>query len=192
MHKPGSVYLVVGVALLLLGVILVQPPRLGPGVLDAESNFYPALHNSLYYLDQAKYKWMEEKHKTEHDVPTMEDLAPYLGAWTNSIARFVTLGITYKITQISEMDSQSDIATLTRDLRFRRGFCRFYRAGTSYCIHTGWAFPQFSTTSSFRAFYINNQYLLGLAMCVLAVGNLLVFVIKRMRFPKEAAILTER
>jgi hypothetical protein len=129
---------------------------------------------------------MGEKHKTEHDVPTMEDLGPYLGDWTNHITRFVTLGITYKITPISEMDPQSDIATLTSDLRFQRGFCRFYPAGTSYCIHTGWTFPQSSTTNSFRAFYINNQYLLAAALCVLAVGNLLVFVIKRMRCPKEA------
>jgi hypothetical protein len=186
MRKGSYVNLTITLGLLLLGVILVQPPKLGPGVLDAESNFYPALHNSLYYLDQAKWKWMEEKHKTEHDVPTMEDLAPYLGDWTNHIARFVTLGITYKITPISELDSQSDIAALTRDLRFQRGFCRFYPAGTSYCIHTGWTFPQSSTTYSFRAFYINNQYLLAAALCVLAVGNLLVFVIKRMRCPKEA------
>jgi hypothetical protein len=47
MRKLGSACLVVGVALLLLGVILFEPPKLGPGVLDAESNFYPALHNSL-------------------------------------------------------------------------------------------------------------------------------------------------
>jgi hypothetical protein len=157
MGKGIYLNLIVSLGLLLLVVILIQPPKLGSGVLDAESNFYPALHNSLYYLDQAKWKWMEEKQKTEHDIPTMDDLAPYLGDWTNHIARFVTLGITYKITPISEMDSQSDIATLTRDLRFQRGFCRFYPAGTSYCIHTGWTFPQSSTTNSFRAFYINNQ-----------------------------------
>ena len=62
------------------------------------------LHNSLYHLDQAKWKWMEEKHKTDHDVPTMEDLAPYLGEWTNHIARFIALGVSYKISPISEME----------------------------------------------------------------------------------------
>jgi hypothetical protein len=104
MSKGSCINLTVTLAILLLGLILIQPPKLGPGVLDAESSFYPALHNSLYYLDQAKWKWMEEKHKAEQDVPKMAELAPYLGEWTNHIARFVTLGITYKITHISEMD----------------------------------------------------------------------------------------
>src|SRR6266487_5979122 len=100
MRKPGSAYLVAGIVLLLLAVIFFLPSGAGPGALDREKAFIFGLHNSLYYLDQAKWKWMEEKHKTEHDVPTMEDLAPYLGDWTNHIARFVTLGLAYKITPI--------------------------------------------------------------------------------------------
>jgi len=131
MRKPGSGYLVVGIVLLLLALISFLPPIIGPGVLDSEKVFMTGLHNSLYCLDQAKWKWIEEEHKTEHDVPTMEDLAPLLGDWTNQIARFIRLGITYKITPISEMEPQSDVATLTHDLRFRSGICRLYRAGTS-------------------------------------------------------------
>ena len=181
MRKPGSACLVVGIVLLLLAVIFFLPPGIGPGALDSEKVFMAGLQNSLYYLDQAKWKWMEEKHKTEHDVPTMEDLAPYLGDWTNHIAQFVALGITYKITPISEMESQSDVATLTRDLRFQAGICRLYRAGTSYCLHTGWVSPRYDTASWLRAFYINNRELLAIGLFFLAMVSLLVFVIKRVR-----------
>ena len=185
MRKPGSAYLVLGIVLLLLAVIFFLPLGIGPGALDSEKVFMAGLHNSLYYLDRAKWKWMEEKHKTEHDVPTMEDLAPYLGDWTNHIARFAELGITYKITPISEMEPQSDVATLTRDLRFRSGICRFYRAGTSYSIHNRWVSPPHDTTSWFRAFYINNRELLAVALFGLAIVSLLVFLIKRVRNPRE-------
>jgi hypothetical protein len=181
MRKPGSAYLVAGIVLLLLAVIFFLPLRIGRGPLDSEKVFMVGLHNSLYYLDRAKWKWVEEKHKTEHDVPTMEDLAPYLGDWTNHIARFVALGITYKITPISEMEPQSDVATLTRDLQFRAGICRLYRTGTSYCLHTGWVSPPYDTASWFRAFYINNRELLAVGLFFLAMVSLLVFVIKRVR-----------
>ena len=181
MRKTGSGYLAVTLALLLLAVFVFLPSGAGPGALPREMGFTGGLHNSLYYLDQAKWKWMEEKHKTEHDVPTMEDLAPYLGEWTNHIARFVALGVTYKITPISEIEPQSDVATLTRDLRFQIGFCRYYRAGTSYCLHTGWAFPPYDTESWFVAFYQNNRGLLVMALFALAIGNLLIFAIKKIR-----------
>jgi len=147
--------------------------------------FWGGLHNSLYNLDLAKMKWLEEKHKTEGDLPTMEDLAPYLGEWTNHIARFVALGVTYKITPISEMEPQSDIATLTRDLRFQRGFCRYYRAGTSFSLHGGHVFPPYDTKSWFVAFYQNNRGLLVIALFALAIGNLLVFVIKKVQTFRE-------
>jgi hypothetical protein len=107
----------------------------------------------------------------------MEELAPYLGEWTNRIARLMTLGITYRITSLEE--PQSDVATLTRDLRFRSGYCRLYSAGTRYCLHTGWAHPNSGVTSSSRAFFIDNQGLLAAALGVLGLGNLLVFVVKR-------------
>jgi hypothetical protein len=179
MRKSGCVNLTVTLAVLLLGVIVIQPPGLGPRVLDYESSFYVGLHNSLYYLDRAKEQWAEEKHASEQATPTLRDLTPYLGDWKAGIERFTALGINYRITSMTE--PQSDVATLTRDLRFQRGYCRFYPAGTSYCIHTGWVHPQLSSESRLRATYINGQYLLGEALCVLSVGNLLVLVIKKMR-----------
>jgi len=185
MRKAGSGYFVAGLALLLLAVFVFLPSGAGPGALPREMGFWGGLHNSLYNLDLAKMKWLEEKHKTEGDLPTMEDLAPYLGEWTNHIARFVALGVTYKITPISEMEPQSDIATLTRDLRFQRGFCRYYRAGTSFSLHGGHVFPPYDTKSWFVAFYQNNRGLLVIALFALAIGNLLVFVIKKVQTFRE-------
>ena len=181
MRKSGSAYLVAGVVLLLLAVIVFLPSGAGPGALPREMGFWGGLHNSLWNLDLAKMKWMEEKHKTEGDLPKMEDLAPYLGEWTNHIAQFIAWGVTYKITSISEMESQSDIATLTRDVRFQIGFCRYYRAGTSYSLHGGYVFPPYDTKSRFVALYQNDRGLLVLALLALAVGNMLVFVIKKIQ-----------
>src|SRR6202044_1783566 len=110
-------------AFFLLAVIVFLPSGAGPGALPREMAFWGGLHNCLYYIDEAKMKWMDEKHKKEGDVPTMEDLAPYLGEWTNHISQFVAWGVTYKITPISEMKPQSDVATLTHDVRFQIGFC---------------------------------------------------------------------
>lgn len=183
MCKAGFVNLAVGIILLLLAVTLIVLSAYGPSVLDREKGFMTALGNSLYYLDIAKQKWADEKHKSERDIPTMEDLTPYLGDWTNTIKRFVALGINYKITSTEE--PQTDIATLTRDLRFRSGICRYYYAGTSYGLQKGWTFPKNDSTSSFQAFYFNYRGLFALAFCVLALGNLLVFAIKRIRIPKQ-------
>jgi hypothetical protein len=185
MRRAGSIYLKLGLALLLLAAITFLSPAFVTGILGSEKVFIAGLHNSLYYLDRAKSQWLEEKNKLEPDVPTMEELAPYLGEWTNHIARFITLGITYRITSMEE--PQSDVATLTRDLRFRSGYCRLYRAGTRYCLHTGWAHPVSGITSSSRAFYINNQELLAAALGVLGVGNLLVFVFKRIGIRRRRA-----
>jgi hypothetical protein len=189
MRKPGYVNLTVALVLLLLAVILFLSSGRGSGGLNSEKVFIAALHNSLYYLDQAKWQWLEEKQKSEQDVPTMEELAPYLGDWTNHIKRFVALGISYKITSMEE--HQSDVATLTRDLRFRSGICRFYRAGTSYCIRTHWSHPPSSATTSFRALYFQNQYLLAAGLFVFAMGNLLAFVVKRIGIWKRRAPITD-
>jgi hypothetical protein len=126
-----------------------------------------------------------EKHKSELDTPTLQDLMPYLGNNRERIERFMALGINYKVTSMAE--PQSDIATLTRDLRFRKGYCLFYSAGTTYCIHTGWPHPPHSTTSrSFRTLFIENNldHLLEAAFSMLVVGNLLVFLIKKKRNSK--------
>jgi hypothetical protein len=181
MRKSGYGYLAFALAFLLLAVFIFLPSGAGPGALDREMGFWGGLHNSLYHLDEAKMKWMDEKHKAEGDVPTMEDLAPYLGEWTNHIARFVALGVTYKITPISEMEPQSDVATLTHDLRFQRGFCRYYRAGTSYSLHGGHVTPPYDTKSWFMAFYQNNRGLLVIVSFALAIGSLLAFVITKIQ-----------
>ena len=181
MRKSGSAYLVVALALLLLAMFIFLPWGAGPGALPREMGFWVPLQNSLNQLDQAKWKWMDEKHKTEGDTPTMEDLAPYLGDWTNSIKHFGALGVEYKITPIAEMKAQSDVATLTRDLRFQKGFCRFYRAGTKFSIQGDRFYPPYDTKSSLIAFYQNNRGLLVLVLFTLAIGNLLVFVVKRIQ-----------
>src|SRR4051812_25083816 len=142
MRKSGYGYFAVALALILLTVFVSLPSGAGPGALPREMAFTGGLQNSLYHLDQAKWKWEQTKRRSEGDIPTMEDLAPYLGDWTNSIKRFIASGIEYKIAPISEMESQSDVATFTRDLRFKIGFCRFYRAGTRYSLRGGWVIPQ--------------------------------------------------
>jgi hypothetical protein len=179
-RKPGYATLTVALVLLLLAVILFLLPGVGPVALDSEKVFMAGLYNSLGQLDRAKSQWAEEKHKSEGDVPTMADLTPYLSDWTNRIERFKTLGVIYKITSISEMEPQSDIATLTRDLRFRRGVCRFYPAGTRYSMHSGWFHPD-SSQSSFRAFAINNRELLAVPLFMFGIGTLLVFVARKIR-----------
>ena len=191
MRKSGYGYLATAIALLLLAVFVFLPLGAGPGALDREMAFWGRLHNSLYYLDRAKWKWMDEKHKAEGDVPTMEDLAPYLGEWTNHIARFIALGVTYKITPISEMESQSDIATITRDLRFQRGFCRYYHAGTSFSLHGGYVSPLYDTKSRFIALYQNNRGLLVIILFALAIGNLLAFVRKKIQNFKHVSRVTQ-
>jgi hypothetical protein len=120
----------------------------------------------------------------------MEDLAPYLGDWTNHIARFVALGVIYKITPTSEEEPQSDVATLTRDLRFQIGFCRYYREGTSFSLHGGHVSPPYDTKSSLIAFYQNNRGLLVIVLFALAVGNLLVFVIKKIQNVRQVSSVT--
>jgi hypothetical protein len=181
MRKGGSAYLVVALALLLLAVFIVLPSGAGPGALAREMGFWGGLQSSLSHIDVAKMKWTEEEHKADGDVPTMEELAPYLGEWTNHIARFVALGVTYTITPVSEMQPQSDVATLTRNLRFQRGFCRYYRAGTRFSIQGDRYYPPCDTKSSLTAFYQNNRGLIAIVLFALAVGNLLVFVTKKVR-----------
>lgn len=179
MRKVGYGYLGTSFALMLLALFVFLPSGAGPGALPREMAFTGGLHNSLGHLDQAKWKWAEEMHKSEGDVPTMEDLAPYLGTWENSIKRYMAFGIEYKITPFSEMESQSDVATFTRNVIFQRGFCRFYPAGTRYCIHTGWEIPQSGSQSWLLAFYQNNRGLLVIVLFALAMGNLLAFVIRK-------------
>jgi hypothetical protein len=133
---------------------------------------------------------MEEKHKTEGDTPTMEDLAPYLGDWTNSIKHLVALGVEYRITPLSEEKPQSDVATLGRDLRFQRGFCRYYRAGTKFSIQGDRFWPPYDTKSWLIASYQNNRGLLVIVLFTLAIGNLLVFVVKKTQNIRQVTRVT--
>ena len=187
MRKSGSAYLLVALALLLLAMFIFLPWGAGPGALPREMGFWVPLQNSLYHLDEAKWKWMEEKHKTEGDTPTMEDLAPYLGEWTNSIKHFGALGVEYKITPISEMKPQSDVATLTRDLRFQRGFCRYYPAGTKFSMQAERFYPSYDTKSSLIASYQNNRGLLAIILFAFAIG---VFVIKKIQYSRRVSSVT--
>jgi hypothetical protein len=166
--------LLISCSLLLLSSIIFWSARTDSKALDSEITFDTTFHNSLWNLDVAKLKWVEENHKTEHDAPTMKELSPYLGEWTNHIARLETLGINYKITPLSEMEPQSDVATLTREIYFHAGFCRYYPAGTRYCLHTGWSNPELSGASRLRAFYFANRELLAVAIIFLMSVNLLV------------------
>ncbi len=184
--QTGYAYLVTAMVLLLLAAILFVSPTIGPGALDSEITFDTVFMNTVLELDQAKWQWAEAKHKSEHDLPTMEDLAPFLGNWTNNIHRLIGLGVDYKITPFSEEEHQSDIATLTRDLYFMHGFSYFYPAGTQYCPRTGWSSPNTAPTSSLRAFYFNHQGLPAEILFVLAMANLIVFVIKKIRHSKVA------
>jgi len=179
MRKNSSVYLLISGALLLLALLIFLPLGAGPRALEREMGFWGALHNSLYYIDIAKSQWMEEKHKSYGDIPTMQDLAPYLGEWTNNIARLVSEGVTYTITPTSEISSQSDVATLTRDLRFQRGFCRYYLAGTRYSLLGEHYYPPYDTKSWLMAFYQNNRGLIVIVLLVLSLGNLLAFAVKK-------------
>jgi hypothetical protein len=156
--------LFVSCALLLFASIIFWLARMDSKALDSEITFDTTLHNSLWNLDVAKMKWVEENHKTEHDTPTMKELSPCLGEWTNHIARLETLGTNYKITPFSEMEPQSDVATLTREIYFHAGFYRYYPAGAVFCLHNGDSFPELDAKSRIRAFYFANRELLAVAI----------------------------
>jgi len=180
MGKIG--YLSLAVALTLLAGIDRLSSGPGPWALDREKGFIGGLHNSLSLLDQAKQQWAADKNKSELDVPTLDDLKPYLGDKRDGIQRFITLGIKFKIT--STVETQSDVATLTRDLRFRRGYCLFYPAGTRYCMQTGWVYPPAGATAkSFGILWVENNLdrLCEAALVFLVVGNVLVFLVKKHR-----------
>ncbi len=178
MRKLAFLNLAVAIALL-AGIIVFH---LGQGtLLVSEKTFIAGLHNSLGYLDLAKEKWATEKNKSEQDIPTLEDLMPYMKDNRRRIERFMALGINYKITSTEE--SQLDVATLTRDLRFRRGYCLLYRAGSKFNIRTGWSDdpPPYGITSTHHTLYFKNNldHLLEAAFLMLIAGNLVVFCLRK-------------
>jgi hypothetical protein len=57
MRKVGYKYLAAAVVLILLAILVFLPSGAGPGALPREMGFFGALHNSLWNLDLAKWKW---------------------------------------------------------------------------------------------------------------------------------------
>lgn len=183
-------YPTIAVAIALLAHIVFQWLGPRPWIVDGTKEFNDGLRNSLYYLDMAKRQWVWEKNKTDQDVPTLNDLTPYLGSNLDSIKRFQALGVRYTIT--SRATNQSDVATLTHDLLFGRGYGPFCSAGIRYCIHTGWLSPQSKLASRpFLLLYIENNldHWLEEALAILVVANLLLLVIKKRRSKPDGASL---
>ncbi len=183
-----AVHINLAAALILLAGLLFITLRPGRWALDREKGFMVSLQNSLFHLDRAKQQWATEKNKSESDVPRLDELRPYLGnGWWETIQRLKGLGVHYNITSTAE--PQSDLATLTRDLRFRRGYCLFYPAGTSYGLQAGWAsLPASATWKPFVVLWVENNldYLLVLALAILVLGNLVVFVMNH-PFKRESS-----
>jgi hypothetical protein len=144
------------------------------------------LHNSLGDLDRAKYQWATEKNKPEDAMPTLGDLAPYLGEAKKTIEQLQALGIEYKLT--STETNQSDVATLTRGIRFRTGFCTYYRAGTTVSLHTGWTSPPTSTspiTFRMRLILLRAGFFLKAALFVLVLANAIIFFVRKHTEPRK-------
>jgi hypothetical protein len=189
MRNSGYVSLTIAIALILLALFIILPSGAGRRAFDREMAFTGGLHNSLYQLEQAKRKWAVDNRwawtvgirKSAGAAPTLSDLAPYLGEWTNAIHRFIAAGIEFNITPLSDEELQSDVATFTRNISFQRGFCRFYRAGTRYGLRSGWASPQSARQFSILPFYQNNRELIAGMLFVPGIGSLLVFAISRIR-----------
>lgn len=160
------------------GILLVKS---GPELwLDSEITFDTRLENSLWNLDRAKYQWATEKNKPEDAIPTFDELAPYLGEWKNTIEELQKLGIDYKIT--SSETNQSDVATLTRGLRFRAAYCAYYRARTTLCLHTGWQNPPPSTspiTLRIRLILLHGDFFLKAALFILVLTNGIIFLVRK-------------
>jgi len=178
---PKSKLVFVNLAFLFVilgGILLVES---GPEPwLDSEISFDTRLDNSLVYLDRAKYQWAPEKNKSEDAVPTLDDLTPYLGEWKNKIEKLKALGVEYKIT--STETNQSDVATLTRGIRFRAAFCPYYRAGTTLCIHTGWKSPLPSTSSitlRIRLILLHGDFFLKTALFILVLANGIIILVRK-------------
>ena len=168
------------ILLIILGGILLVESGPEPW-LDSEKVFMARLYNSLENLDRAKYQWATEKNKPEAAIPTFDDLTPYLGEWKNTIEKLKALGVEYKIT--STETNQSDVATLTRGIRFRAAICPYYRAGTTLCIHTGWSSLPPSTspiTLRVRLTWLRADFFLKAAFFILVLANVIIFLVRKL------------
>lgn len=154
----------------------------GQFVLDSESTFDARLRNSLVDLSHAKQQWADEKQKSAKDVPTIEELGPYLGVNKARIAELMALGVRYTITPIGKGEL-TDIATMTQNVCFHGGFSRFYPAGTKCGLFSGWSTPPGSIC--FRLVENNLDVLLILGVMALAAGNVLLLVIRKRPHPQS-------
>jgi hypothetical protein len=85
------------------------------------------------------------------------------------------LGVRYTITPFGEDHNQSDIATLTNDIRFHGGFSRFYPAGTEVTFAGAkWTAPPGS--ASYRFFQQNWAIMVPLWVLTFIMGNVLFMV----------------
>jgi hypothetical protein len=169
----------VAVLLLLVGYVYLS----GPLVLGSEKTFDAGLHNSLVYLDKAKQHWAAERQTSEKDVPTIEELDPYLGVNKARIDELMALGVRYTITPIGE-GNQTDVATMTQNVRFHAGVSRFYPAGTRCGLWTGWSTPPGSICFRLVENYLG--VLLFLGLLALVAGNALLFVMRKRPHPQSA------
>jgi len=147
----------------------------GPLAMDREGAFYSGLLNSLHRLDQAKLEWANKEQKSEKDLPTMSELLPYLGDHKVLIDNFGALGVRYTITPLDEDHPQSDVATLTKDIRFRAGFCRFYPAGSKYSIQGERVYP--SRSRFYTYFQQNWAIMVQFWVVAFVVGNAIFLVV---------------
>jgi hypothetical protein len=179
MPRTNYILLLIGGAFPLLAAVIYYTAETGPWAFDSEMVFLGSLHNSLYDLDKAKYQWAVQHDKSELDTPTLEELLPYLGGQEEGIGKFIALGVRYQATSLAVQ--QSDVATLTRDVRCRRGVNHCYPAGSSFSIRTCWDLSKCSFAARVRCFCTNTAFLSVPLLCILGLGSLLVFFIKRMR-----------
>jgi hypothetical protein len=155
----------------------------GPLVLDSETTFDARLHNSLLDLGHAKQQWADEKQKSDKDVPTLEELGPYLGVNRARIDELMALGVRYTITPIGK-GQLTDIATMTQNVRFHGGISRFYPAGTKCSLFSGWSTPRGSICFRLVENYLDVLLILGLI--TLGVGNVLLLVLRKRPQPRSA------
>jgi|SRR5665213_436753 len=155
----------------------------GPFVLDSEKTFDARPHNSLVDLSHAKQQWADEKQKSEKDVPTIEELGSYLGVNRAQIDDLMALGVRYTLTPIGKGEL-TDIATMTQNVRFHGGISRFYPAGAKCGLSSGWSTPPGSIC--FRLVENFLDVLLILGLLALAVGNVLLVVIRKRPHPQSA------
>jgi hypothetical protein len=188
MPRADYIHLKIAIALFLLAAIVHLSAGAGPWAFGSEMEFISSLHNSVIYLDRAKYQWAEQHQKSELDTPTLEELMPYLRDRKDGVKRLIGLGIQYRITSLAV--PQSDVVTLTRDVRCSAGICRCYPAGSSFSLRTGrtWDRSKCSIAAQLRGFYIDTEYLSVPLLCASGVGSLLIFVRKRMHKKKESVI----